>query len=415
MSIPAGYYRFPTICDETIVFVCEDDLWAVSASGGVAHRLTANLGQVSAPTLSPDGSRLAFTGREEGHPEVYCMPAEGGPARRLTYLGADTRVVGWSPDREAIIFASDTAQAFLYNLYSIPYDGGHPDLLPTGPAMSISYGPDGGQVIGRNTTDLARWKRYRGGLTGDLWVDPQSNGQWQRLIKLDGNIALPLWVGERIHFLSDHEGVGNLYSCQPTGQGLRRHTDHADYYARYPSTDGKRIVYQVGADLYLFDPAIDQTQQTQRIEVEFHSPQVQRNRKFVNASRYLQSYDLHPNGHSVAITARGKPFIMANWEQAVIQQGQLHTVRYRLATWLHDGKRLAIISDATAEEALEIHYADASAEPDRLGELDIGRAITLGASPTKNAVALGNHRHELIVVDLETQSLQDLDHSANRR
>ena len=118
--MPAGYYRFPTICDETVVFVCEDDLWTVSASGGAPHRLTANLGQVSAPALSPDGSRLAFTGREEGQPEVYCMPAEGGPARRLTYLGADTRVVGWSPDGAAIIFASNTAQAFLYDLYSGP-------------------------------------------------------------------------------------------------------------------------------------------------------------------------------------------------------------------------------------------------------------------------------------------------------
>lgn len=77
MSEP-GYYRFPTIHAEQVVFTCEDDLWTVSAGGGVARRLTANPGRALAPALSPDGQLLAFIGHDEGGPEVYCMPAEGG-------------------------------------------------------------------------------------------------------------------------------------------------------------------------------------------------------------------------------------------------------------------------------------------------------------------------------------------------
>jgi len=42
-----GYYRFPTIHNDRVVFVAEDDLWQVPATGGVARRLTANLGAVS--------------------------------------------------------------------------------------------------------------------------------------------------------------------------------------------------------------------------------------------------------------------------------------------------------------------------------------------------------------------------------
>jgi tricorn protease len=408
----AGYYRDPTIHGETVVFVCEDDLWTVPTTGGIARRLTSNPGTVSTPALSPDGASLAFTGRDEGSNEVYVMPTAGGPARRLTYLGAQTLVTGWSPDGAAIIFTSNAAQPFAgqFQLYAIPPAGGDPALLPTGPASSISYGPNGGLVIGRNTTDLARWKRYRGGLTGELWVDADGDGRWRKLIQLGGNVALPLWVGERIYFVSDHEGIGNLYSCAPTGEDLRRHTHHASYYVRHPATDGRRIVYHAGADLYLFDPAADAARQ---IKIEFYSPQAQRKRKFVRGDRYLQDYNPHPDGRAVAITTRGKVFAIGNWEGAVVQQGDSERARYRLATWLHDGKRLAVVSDASGEDALAIYTADASQAPEQLEGLDIGRPVEIVAAPKQDQLALANHRNELLLVDVAARTARVLDRSSH--
>src|SRR5215211_4214920 len=107
-----GYYRFPTIHTDTVAFVCEGDLWSVPASGGIARRLTSNPGQASTPAFSPDGALLAFAGRDEGAAEVYVMDANGGPSRRLTFLGANSAVVGWSRDSQRIIFSSNTAQPF---------------------------------------------------------------------------------------------------------------------------------------------------------------------------------------------------------------------------------------------------------------------------------------------------------------
>jgi tricorn protease len=410
----AGYYRDPTINGDTVVFVCEDDLWTVPARGGVARRLTANPGPVSSPMLSPDGAWIAYMGRDEGTDEVYVMPAVGGPARRLSYFGGQSWVVGWTPDGTSIVVASNAKSPFArqMRLFTLPLEGGDAQLLPTGVASSISFGPQGGRVIGRNTTDLARWKRYRGGLTGELWIDKEGNGEWRKLIHLAGNVALPLWIGTRIYFVSDHEGIGNLYSCTPEGTELRRHTHHTTYYVRHPSTDGKRIVYHAGADLFLFDPA---TQRSEQIEVEFYSPQVQRKRKFIQTDRYLEGFSLHPKGHSFVATIRGKVFTAGNWEGAPVQHGDLERVRYRLATWLHDGKRIATVADAGGEDTLEIHTVDGSQPPLLLESLDIGRPTSLLPSPKQPLLALTNHRNELLLVDPATQSVRVLDRSRYAR
>ncbi len=412
-----GYYRYPTIHKNTIVFVCEDDLWSVPAKGGVAWRLTANLGMASHPALSPNDEWLAFIGREEGEPEVYVMPALGGPATRLTFLGSNTLVVGWTPDGRRIIFTSNAGQPFphLTPLYTISPSGGQPELLPYGPARSISFGPDGGVVVGRRSNELANWKRYRGGTAGEIWIDPDGTGDFKPLLKSMSHVVMPMWLGNRIYFLSDHEGIGNLYSCTPDGQDIQRHTHHEDYYVRNPATDGRQIVYRAGADLYRFDPDKNGQKAVRKIRLEFHSPRVQRNRKFIKASSFMDHYTVHPQGHSVALTTRGQAFAMSNWEGPAIQYGEPAGVRYRLAEWLNDGKRLVMTSDADGEEIIEI-YADAANNPtgkpvERLTGLDLGRPLYLEVSPRKDRLVLGNHRFELIYVDLEKKELKVLDKS----
>jgi tricorn protease len=404
----SGYYRYPTINGDRVVFVCEDDLWSVSVQGGVAMRLTANLAKVQRPLLSPDGLHLAFVGREEGHSEVYCMPAMGGVAKRLTFMGS-VQLAGWSRSGE-IVFTSSAGQPFarMAHLYSISPAGGLPEQLPYGLAHSVSFAANGGVVLGRNTGEPAYWKRYRGGRVGVLWVDPSGNGTFQKLTQLNGNLTSPMWIGERIYFLSDHEGIGNLYSCTPNGEDLQRHTYQRDYYARNASTDGRKIVYHAGAELFCFDP---EAETEYPIDIQFHSPRIQRQRKFVEADEFLETYDLHPEGHSVTITTRGKSFCFGNWEGAVFQLGRPDEGRYRLTRWLNDGQRLVSVCDRSGTERLEILTPDFDAEPEPLLTIDIGRVTGLQVSPVADQVILANHRQELIWVDLATQESRVLDRS----
>ncbi len=422
-----GYYRHPTIHGDRIVFCCDDDLWTVDAGGGIARRLTTSTSTVAWPRFSPDGRTLAFAGGDEGGVELYVMPSEGGEARRLTHLGGTLIVAGWSADGESIYIASDSAQPFMgyTHLYAVPVRGGEIRPLNLGPARSLAEQPGGpGRAIGRNALDPARWKRYRGGTAGTLWTDPAGKGSFRRILKdVRGNFASPMWIGKRIYFIGDHEGIGNLYSCLPTGRGLARHTDHEAFYARFPSTDGTRVVYHAGADVRLFDP---ESGEDHAVDIQVRSPRAQRRRKFVTAGQGFEDYDAHPAGHSLLLTVRGRPVSLGFWDGPATEFGQPWVGRHRLARWLPDGKRFVAVTDAEGEEKLEIVDPVKGATTLELG-LDLGRILDLAVAPAPpdeeaagkggrkkkrkkkaarqsaaapDRIAVTNHRQELFVVDL---------------
>jgi tricorn protease len=423
-----GYYRQPTVFEDRVVFVSEDDLWEVSLGApdentGIARRLTSGKGAVSYPAFSPDGAQIAFTATEEGTPEVYIMDAGGGSARQLTFNGGFSTVVGWSKDGSEVLFRSNYREPFSrsFALYGVPIDGGESARVPVGPAHSIAYQSDGhGAVLCRHSDDVARWKRYRGGTAGVLWVDADGSSAWERILpEYTAGLVRPMWIGERVYFITDEEGYGNIYSCLPDGSDVTRHTDHVGFYARFANTDGQSIVYSVGGDLWRLDVA---SGESAKIACDYASPRTDLNRKFVDAEDYLDDFALHPKGHSLAVTSRGKLFNFGNWEGAVRQSGEEQGVRYRLAQYLDAGERIVVASDATGGERFEIHRTDGSTGPTPVeavsaekDDFDIGRPIDVKVSPKTDALIFSNHRHELVHLDLESGEAKVLDKSEYTR
>jgi tricorn protease len=407
------YTRFPDISGESIVFSAENDLWTVPVDGGRASRLTSGMVEAAHPRLSPDGEQVAFVGLEEGHEEVYIMPARGGEARRLTFDGASCTVVGWHDG--AIVYASNARLPFARDsrLHRVDPSTSASSALPVGSAKTISFGPDGRVVLGRHTggnivrgrgnAEPATWKRYRGGKAGTLWVDADGDGGFARLLgDIEGNLAHPCWVGDRIYVISDHEGVGNVYSCRPDGSDLHRHSDHDGLYARGLSSDGQRLVYHRGGDLYLLDPADGDPQ---RVPVELPTSRPGRARRFVAAKDHLEHAVLGPGGDDLALVARGKAFTLAHWEGSVRQHGERNGVRYRLLTWLADHERLvAVAGDEEPDERLVVLPARGAETPQVLDDLDLGRPVELVASPDGGHVAIIDHRNEVLLVDLDASA-----------
>jgi tricorn protease len=373
-----GYYRTPTIAGDTIVFVCEDDLWSVGTGGGTT---------------------IAYVGRDEGTPEVYTIPAQGGPPQRLTFLGTEALYVsGWSHDGDEIFFTADAGVPFVKEpwAFAVPAAGGEARRLPVGHAMSLAVAANGATLLGRNNLDPARWKRYRGGTAGQLWVDADGSGTYARLgAGLNGNLVWPMWCGGRVVFLSDHDGIGNLYAVNPDGSDLHALTHEHDYFARFPATDGTRIVYACGGDIVLLDGTA-----ATRVDIQTPSAAPQTARRFVDAADHLENYAPSPDGKALAVVARGHAYTMPLWEAAVSELGRTPGVRRRAIVWLHDGTRVAYIDDSAGFERIAIEPADQSTPPVYATTAEVGRITELVASPCADRLAFANHRHELFVLDL---------------
>src|SRR5262245_20178865 len=168
----------PTINKTEIVFVYGGYLWGVSRAGGEARQLTTG-GHESSPHFSPDGKWIAFTGQYDGNEDVYVMPAEGGEPRRLTWHPANDGPVGWTPDGKRVAFISTRdAWADVTRIYTVPVEGGVPEVLPMWRAFDGSYSPDGKSFafeIEVATGPLVGTKTW-GGLVGIYNYPPLMDG-----------------------------------------------------------------------------------------------------------------------------------------------------------------------------------------------------------------------------------------------
>ena len=127
---PQGYYRWPALHGDVLVFVCEDDLWRCDVTGGVATRITDAPGPVLTPLVSRDGTRVAFTVQQDACQEIYVVSTRGGPVTQVTHAGAErTRAACWSADGTRLFFASSAGQSFVdtEELWCVDVAGGGDD------------------------------------------------------------------------------------------------------------------------------------------------------------------------------------------------------------------------------------------------------------------------------------------------
>jgi tricorn protease len=386
------------------------DLPGIGASAR-AWRVTADRVPVKRPRLSPDGARLAWTSAREGVVEAFALPVDGGEANRLTYWGHPrTEAIGWASPEEVIVRGWGGHGHRFYNFaHTVPFEGGRPSQLPYGNLKDLAIaepGVDGSAVVlSRFYAGLSYlWKGYRGGAAGQLWIDRDGTGEFERfLADLDGNLGDPMWFDDRVVFHADHEGVADLYSVRPDGTDLRRHTTgEGGYYLRHAATDGVRIVFQRAGRLWLMEDLEDDPRP---LDIKLPGARTAFARRPIDAAQHLGTFAPDKTGRASAVEVRGTVHWLTHKDGPARGLGVVDGVRGRLPVVLGDTGQAAWITDADGEYSIEIAAVDGS-ERRRILTGEFGYVLELVASPDGRHLAATTRDDKLLLVDVEAGTLR---------
>ncbi|MGA8599551.1 MAG: PDZ domain-containing protein [Bryobacteraceae bacterium] len=399
-------FRNPTISQTQIVFEYANDLWIVSRQGGEATRLTTGVGREFSPHFSPDGSQIAFSGEYDGNIDVYVVPAAGGVPRRLTWHPGDDLAVGWTPDGKRVLFNSrrdsfaDSAQ-----LYTLAVEGGAlPEALPLSMAEDGCYSADGSHIAYDPVFHWQEaWKRYRGGQTLKIWLADLSDSSVIPVPRENSNDFNPMWVGNKVYFLSDRSGPVSLWAYDIPSKKISEVVKNSGLDFKSASAAGDAIVYEQFGSLHLVDLKSGRTHPVP-ITVAADLAEVRPHfEKITNLM--IQNSAISPTGKRAIFETHGEILTVPAEKGDIRNLTSSPSIADRDPSWSPDGKSIAWFSDESGEYALHIR------DQNGLGPVT---KISLGNppsffyapvwSPDNKKIAYTDKRLNLWYVDLEKKT-----------
>jgi len=393
--------RTPALSRTQIVFSFAGDLWSVPREGGEAKRLTVGAGREISPVFSPDGTQIAFTGQYDGNTDVFVIPAEGGMPRRLTWHPDVDAAVGWTPDGKRILFVSrrDTGTDAVH-LYTVPVGGGFPEELPLPFAVEGSYSPDGSHLAYVPLYQYqAAWKRYRGGQTRKIWLADLSDSSIVPVPRQNSNDFNPMWVEDKIYFLSDRNGPVTLFSYDLKSKQVKECIANRGLDFKSASAGPGAIVYEQFGSLHLYDL---KTGQTKEVAVKLAGDFPELRTHYVNVAGRLRAADISPSGARAVFEARGEiitvPAEKGDWRNL----SNTPAADEHDPAWSPDGQTIAYLSDESGEYMLYLRGQDGMGD---VTKVKLGDKPAFYYSPqwspdSKKIAYTDNHLH-LWYLDLE--------------
>jgi tricorn protease len=400
---PPRLLQEPSLSATKIAFAFAGEIWTVPRDGGEATRLVSGQLRNRRPVFSPDGATIAFTGTYDENADVYVVPAAGGEPRRLTHHPGPDEALGFTPDGKRILFLSFRRTARdLPKLFTVPVAGGAAEELPLPSGADACYSPDGKRLAYVPFPQWqAAWKKYRGGQTTPVWIADLADSKVTKVPRENSNDRRPMWVGDKVWFVSDRNGPATLFAYDVKSGAVREAVKNPDGFDVQSASAGPgAIVYDQFGELRLYDLATGATKRVP-VTVSAELPQVRAGFRKVEPDQVLHA-SLSPSGKRVLLEARGEVLSVPAEKGDARNLTRSPGVADRDPSWSPDGKTVAWLSDESGEYALHLRA------PDGMGAV---RKIDLGLpasffyaprwSPDGKRIALADKRMNLWVVDVE--------------
>ena len=348
----------PALSSTHIAFAYAGDLWTVPKSGGIALRLTSGIGVESQPSFSPDGKTIAFTGEYDGNVDVFTVPASGGTPKRITYHPDSDNAIGWTVDGKKIIFRSARGSVSRYTqLFTVSADGGLPTALPLPMAYSGAYSPDGKKFayapvgVGGGFANFIAWKRYRGGRASYLWIADMDTLDTVKIPRTDSQDFDPMWVGDKVYFLSDRTGKASLYRYDPASKAVTDLVKNTGYDIQSAKAGPGAIVYDQFGDIHIYDV---KTGKDSKIDIDVSGDMPEVRPRFTDVSTEIRSVGISATGVRAVVEAHGEILTIPAAKGDPRNLTNTPGVMERAPSWSPDGLSIAYFSDLDGNYALHV-------------------------------------------------------------
>jgi tricorn protease len=395
--------RSPTVSATHIAFAYANNIWIVERAGGTARRVTSFQGQTLNPHFSPDGKWIAFSGEYAGNNDVYVVAAEGGEPKRLTWHPGSDVVQGWTPDGKAVMFASARATwapSGAPRFWTVPASGGveAPMALPRAYQGKIS--PDGSRIAYRmnNSWDEER-RNYRGGQNRPIWIVDLKTYDLVSPPWTDSKDVDPAWVGDAVYFISDRDGVANVWSYDTRSKRLNQVTRFNDFDVKTLDAGAGVVVFEQAGFIHELDPR-NGKDRIVNISATGDFPWMMP--RWEDVTRSMTNISLSPTGRRVVVEARGEIFTIPAEKGDVRNLTNASGSAERDPAWSPDGKFVSYFSDKSGEYKLVIESQDGITPPREIALENPSHYYTPSWSPDSKKLLYSDTNLHVWVLDAET-------------